>query len=368
MRNIIRLFDDVGREEFIRAVVFDKSVLLCHIRDSKSIKTVSFDFNDINDLFSYLAEYEIIPIEVIISSKTMFCKSIVVNKLRESDVISLATSMLSEKKETVNIVCYEKKLSYRTGDIVICDMKVDTTASYLIQKLLKVKNLVLSASCWPIWIVSSYFDMYNSDLNKFSASLFVIEYDDSWEMVVFYCGCYTCYRRGNIENFDRKIEIENTLMHINKTLKIDPNDVVVYSIAENTILCFTANSPVDMRFVSTEGKFEVSKCSRILDRIVKFGGGTLFLTMFICTITDVFKVFEYQRKIESANNTMKSVDTKVLNEAALWKDINQNNVSKKINFKKELRKNHNTKKNLKKATVKINTDTNEVTVNTIHDE
>ncbi|MDR0942677.1 MAG: hypothetical protein LBM19_03655 [Holosporales bacterium] len=368
MRNIIvNLFHAVQYEEFIRVVVSDASILSLHIRKEKLLNALKFALKDKADLFQYLKENENAPVEIVISNEATECQSITTGKLKEKDIISLSNNLLTEKSESANILFYEKKLLYGNNFISICLMKLSSPVVSIFQQLLSVKNLAISVSCWPMWIIASYFNLYSSDMDKFSASLFIIEFEESWEIIVLNNGNYFCYRRGNIRNFNRKLEIENTLTYIGQALKINLNDVAIYSVGKDMIMSFTKNSPIDMKIISKIGKFKMLHNSKNTIRIAKLGAGILSLTILSNALHNIVEIFDYKREIKDANQIINSIDNKVIDEIAIWENIDGCNYTPLIDFKNVLRENSPDKR-LKNALINIDVKTNKITVETIADE
>lgn len=368
MSKIIDLFGKINFEEFIRVILFDDSIKLIHILNNKLINKISIELREKTKIFEYLENNSSIPMDVIISSNTMSCRSVSVNKLKEKDIHTLATNILVGKKESINLVCYEKKMSYRNGAVSLCDMKLSPVISIILEEILNIGNPVSSFLGWPFWIVSSYFELYPSDKNKFEASLFIIETEKIWEIIAIHNEKYICYRHGNLENFNKKIETENVIKFTNQMFNIDPNDMVIYSINNKTISTFTKNSHVRMKAISKSGEICIANKTQNINFILKIACSIVFLGLFINTIFDVIKIFHYDNRIQESRDTIDSIDPEIVNEIAFWGSLDDYGYMDRVDFKSKLKeKTKNSKQKLQNASIKIDEKTKQIVMNTIYD-
>ena len=368
MQKIVNLFGRVNFEEFIRLTLFDDSIKLTHIRNDKLIEELLVELRNKIKIFEYLKNNPAIPMDVIISSNTMSCRSISLNKLKEKDINTLATNLLIGKNESINLVCYEKKMSYKKGTISLCDMKLSPVISIILQEILNFGNPVSSVLGWPFWIVSSYFELYPSDKNKFEVSLFIIETAQRWEIIAVHNGKYICYRHGSIENFNKKIETTSAINFINQMFNIDPNNIAIYSINNETIATFKKNSYINMKIISKSGELCIANKSQNLNYILKVACSIVFLGPFTNTIVDVVKIFHYNNRIQESKDIANSLEPEIVNEVPLWGSLEDYGYMNRLDFKSKLKeKIKNFKQKLQNASIKIDEKTKQVVMNTIYD-
>lgn len=368
----IMYFDKILQQsnfkEFIRIVISDDKLMLFHFRNKTSIKTLNVLLKENQQIFNYLSENPSVFVEVIISSNTIVNRSINLRNLKESDIKTLATNLLLEKKETTNLVAYEKKLSYRNGSTNICHMNLSSTLFSILNDLLNLENPISTVSTWPIWLVSSYFQAYPMDLNKFEVSLFVGEYDNRWEIIATQNKKIISYRQGNIENYNKKTETDNMLKYICHAFNISLDNIVIYSTNSDTINEFTDISPINMSLISKSGNFLDFNKKQNLNMIFKAACIIGFLIVFSSTIFDIFKIFDYKNHIQNNENLLNEIPDGVVSDIALWNKLKEYNYDHHIKLKSELQKDLDIHKKLKNLSIRINEKTNKLTVNTIYEK
>ena len=202
MRKIVELFRDIRFEEFLRVVISDNALSLVHINNNKVIKKIDVELIDKLKIFDYIKERKALPLEIIISSNTISCRSITLEGLREKDMISLAHNVIDGKNGSVNLICYEKKFSYRKGSALFCDMKLTPITITILQEAIKIGNLISAIAAWPFWLVSSFFRLHSADVGKFKGSIFVTKQHNSWEVIALHNEKHVYYRKGLLDGFD----------------------------------------------------------------------------------------------------------------------------------------------------------------------
>ncbi len=354
-------------KEFIRIIISDDKVKLSHFKDKTIIKNLDVLLKENQQIFNYLLENSSVFTEIVISSNTIFNRSISLRNLKESDIKALATNLLIEKKESANLVAYEKKLSYRNGFANICNMNLSSAFILILDNLLKIENPIISISTWPIWLVSSYFQIYSMDLNKFEISVFIGEYENRWEIIAVQNKKLISYRQGNIENFNKKSETENILKYITHTLNVSLNDIVIYSINNDTISEFSSIAPVNMSLVSKSGNFVDFNRKQSLNIIFKAACIIGFLVVFSSTIFDIYKIFDYKNQIQNNENLLEGIPDTVTKDLPLWNELKEYNYDHHIRLKTELQKETDMKRKLKNVSIKIDEKSDKLTINTIYE-
>jgi hypothetical protein len=248
-------------------------------------------------------------------------------------------------------------------------MKLSSVGLGAIQELLNIENSITSVSSWPFWIVSSYFDFYPEEIDKFSAYTFIVENEKEWEIIIIRNKEYVCYRRGNIENFDKKTETENSIKFIVQNFNIDPNDVVICAISDKTISSFIQSSTIDMNIISNSVSFDISHEPNNLNKIAKILCSIIFFGISLNMISDIFKIRSYGEKIENAENTISLIDPNMVKEIATWENINESDCLFKPDFKSALRKKTSELgQKLQNVSMEVDDKTKEIILKTIYDE
>ncbi|MDR1234206.1 MAG: hypothetical protein LBJ92_03630 [Holosporales bacterium] len=375
------------RFDLIRLFAFDDSIKLTHIRNERIIRSIKCNLPDtrptpkppeseqktdyvtggkgtIDTILTYLNNNPKIPVEIIISNKTMSCRSVPAN-LSNSDIKSMVASDL--RSDSTNTVLYESNLFKKYGSIVSCKMQLPKQIIDSIKFILGIGNHFLGITCWPIWIISSYFIAFPEDKNKFSTSIFTIEMKCNWEIIVLHEDRYVCYRRGLNDQFDKNDEIANTIKHVSQICKIDPEDVVIYSINENTIASFTNRSESYMNILSDGIDFSSIKISQNLRRVINVSCILLLITLPLTMVSDIIDTFEISANIEESQKALNSVDRNVLNEIELWKRIGSSLHFKKHNFYSELQKyaECNDVKLLRQASLTVDESSDQITIDIV---
>ena len=367
MKKILNLFCKLSYDEFIRCFVFDDYIELSHIKDEKIFKTTKYDFIDKANIFTYLENNSTIPVEFVISNKTMNCKSVSLKNISSKDVKALVKNTLLSKGESINTICFEKKISYKSGSISISEFNLNPVLTKILEELLEIKNQIISVLTWPIWIIYSYFDKFPEDRNKFMTSIFVIENENGWEIIALYKGKFICYRRGGLENFNKNLEIENTMKYMSHMLKADPQDLAIYSITDETLKTFTFNSQINMEIISKSETLKINQHPKNFNRSIKIASCSMFLLLFTNTIADIIKIFSINEKIENCEKNINSLDKSVLSELSLWGDIDSGNYMMQANFKDTLKRYTTSEKinRLQNVSMKINDTTKKVEISAI---
>jgi hypothetical protein len=320
-------------EEFIRIVVFDDNLLLCHFKNGKLQHTSDFGPQDKKEVFEYLNKNTAIPVEVAIHSSTLACQSISASNLKSGDIRALATNLLSEKDESIDTMFYEASAQPGCSSVIMCDMRMQPEILAFVQGLPAAKNPILSISCWPLLVARHYYDLHESDVRVFAALLLIIECDESWEMIVTCDGSCAYYRSGDTSNFDRTTEIENTLKYINKILKIKPSDIVIHSVSRDVILNFTKASPIHMGIISKAAKVDIVRYSRGAEKIIKLGCIFVTLLTCVCSTMDLLEIWNHKGKLTEARKVIKSIDKRIFDEASLWQSLEANSYGSSLDCK-----------------------------------
>lgn len=354
-------------KEFIRIFVLDDMLKLYHLKDEKYIKRLEALLKNHVEVFSYLHQHISLPIEIVISSNTMFNRIVNLRNLKESDIRTLAKNLLTEKNEAINLVSYEKKFSYRRGFINICDMKLSPVVLTILSNLLHIENPISKISTWPIWIVASYFKTYQVDINKFEFSLFIGEYEKRWEIIAVKNKKIISYRQGNIASFNKKTETENVLKYIKITFDIKLEDIIIYSLNDETIDEFTDMASVNMNLMSNSNEFNDFNQRQNLDTLFKVACSIGFLIAFSSTVFDIFKIFDYKQDIQSNERFLSDIPDKVVEEIPLWNQLKDYNYDHRINIKSEIKKELTNNRKLRNVSINIDEKSNKLTINTVYE-
>jgi hypothetical protein len=343
-------------------MVFNNYATLCHIKNGRLLHAA--ELSDKVSVLAYLRENIATPVEVVVHNDAMICQLIPVTNLKRREVKALATNLLAERDEA-NTCFYEELTRSNRNNIMVCSMMIETDALSLLCELLAVQNLILSLSCWPLWIARQCCDLYQADVRKFSALLLIGEHDELWEMVVVRNGDCVCYRTGRIDSFNRTAEIEDTLQYINKVLKVSPNDVMIYTITKDTIKEIINTSSVHMSVVSKNAEINIARYSNVVNKVIRLGCYFVTLMAFICAVVNISETLSYQGKLTEAHKMIASIDQKIIDEAPLWKSLGNIRYDEIVDFKEILSKHVHSSKILQSASVTIGASSDDIKVNII---
>jgi hypothetical protein len=320
----------------MRVAIFDNCIRLAHIKNLKIAKDISSDFIHRGSILRYLSENAKTSVELIISDRVISCKSILLDKLSIRDVMRLAESSIN-KQEIANTACYELPLLKKMKNIAICTLFLNPIIADIVQQFLKIDNLILGITCWPIWIVDSYFSLFPEDSKKFGVSLFTVESEKTLEIIVMNDDKFICYRRGDIETFNKTIEEQNTIRYISQVYKINPNDIAIYHISNDTISGFAERSTRYMHVVSQNLNCKFLGFSRIVRGIMSCISGIIFCYLTFVIAINGLDLCEMKEKIQRSKGILQSVDKRVIDEADLWIEL-QGRYNEQYDFKGAVRK------------------------------
>lgn len=369
MQKIIKIFSNIRFEDFIRIIIFDNRLRLIRITNGKIVERLDVDLIEKIKITDYLKRYSSVPMEIIISSNTMSCRSISLNGQREKDIIALADNVVNEKNGSVNLVCYEKRISYRSGCILFCDMKLTPVILTILQEMLKVGNSLIAVITWPFWIVSSYFGLHPTERGKFATPIFVIKTKENWEMIVLYKGKYVYYRKGNIHEFSEENEVSNAMKFVKRLFNVDLEDISIYELNDNTLDTFTDNSNISMKMISPSIEFNMANKVQNLNFMVKTACSLAFVLLFVNTVLDVVRIFGYNHRIENAKKTITAVDPEIVDEIAMWGNLDNYIYVKHLGIKNKIADAVKGKqKKLQNASIKVDEETKRMTLSTIYED
>lgn len=367
MHNILNLFTGNTSRNFIRVIIFDEFLKLHHIKSGVIFHKLCVDLSNNHEIFQYLQNHQMFPVEIIIGSKSMCCKSVLAKKITSKDIFSLARNTLSYKKDIINTILYTKKklMNSNRDHISFCEVNINEFVSHIIHSLFAIKNVIRCVTAWPIWIISSYFGRFLEDEQKFGCSLFVLENEDSWEIIGYNNGLIVCYRSGSVNFFDKQVEVENTIKYIVQTYKISSENIAIYVINEQVIDEFVNYSNQNMSILSKVIDNKSLPITYNISKIANLGFSAICTIFLVLIGADFFKLHSIKHEIKEANKVLNSIDKNILSEISLWKEVNFNNI-KQPDFKSELRNyiKNNGNKILQMALLKVTKDGNKIEINT----
>ena len=333
MKKIVNLFENKNLKTFIRIIISEDCIKLHHITNGKIYHHFHVQTNNSVSIFKYLETYAKISIEIIVKSKIMSCKNILYKDITSSGIKSLAKHVLHNKKNIINTVfCSDQKQNQRD----LCEAFINQHQNDFLKKLLFAnKNTIRCTTVWPMWIVSSYFNEFREDQNKFACSVFVIEQQNYLEIICCNASGIISYRQESGDSAQQKKEIENTIKYLSQIHKISPQDIAIYIINDEIINNFSTYSEKNMSiFSSTIDTTAMQQKHNIL-KIANL----CMLTMFLASTSNIF--FNYldiatlQKQIAIEKNSLQSIDSNITKEAIFWKNIQANDMIK-CNFQQEI--------------------------------
>jgi hypothetical protein len=350
--------------EFFRLIIFDDFVVLQHVKNGAITKQIQSDLVDFRTLADYLHGNYKISVEIIVANKSISCKSIS-SKLSRADLKDFANENL--KQDAVNIVFYENKFFDKRKSITICYLLLQPKIICILQRVINLDNNILGITCWPVWLISSYFDAFPKDRGKFNASFFTIETSRGWEIIALHEDNFVCYRNVSGDNLDRELETDNTIKYVARICKINPENIAIYSISESIIADFTKKSTNYMNMISNDIDHNHLKFSQYLYRVINLAFVIFFIFIPYEIITEAMSIFDVNDKICTAEIDMASIDRNVLNEIDVWISIDEYINRYQADFRGTLKEyvKRNNCKLLQKASLKLDECSNEIIIEVV---
>jgi hypothetical protein len=148
-----------------------------------------------------------------------------------------------------------------------------------------------------------------------------VESEKTLEIIVLNEDKFICYRRGNIETFNKAIEEQSTIRYIAQVYKINPNDIAIYHITNETISGFTEKSTRYMHLVSQNLNCKLLGFSRVIRGIVSCICSLVSCYLAFVTAVNSLDLFAIKNKKQSAEMTQRSIDSRIFNEIDFWSQL-----------------------------------------------
>ena len=324
------------QHEFLRIIISENGLHLCHIDNGGIKQKIESEIKGKLTIFEYLHKFPLLPLDIVISSNTMSCRSISLNNLRHKDMEMLARNILSSKNGLINLVCYEKRFSYRTGVATLCNMKLMPDLGTVLSELLNIGNPIRTTITSPLWIVRSYLNVYPTEIGKFKAQLFAVNSVLNKEIIVLHDKQYIFYKKCITQDFNEKFEIDEAIKFLNRLFNIELNDIAIYRFDDATLDTFTKSLDADMRLISQSQNYSATNNVVNLNFVAKSVCFCLLLFLSINSISNIIKIYDYNSRINKIKEITDSVGSDIVNEVALWKNLNEYIFLKPLNIKIKL--------------------------------
>ncbi len=353
---------------FLRVIIAENGLHLCHIDSGQIKKKIESEIAKKQAIFEYLRKFPLLPLDIIISSNTMSCRSISLNNLHQKDMEMLARNILNGKNGLINLVCYEKKFSYRTGTSTLCNMKLSPTLAKILQELLNIGNPIRTTITSPLWIVKSYFQTYPIEIDKFAAHIFAVNSSLNKEIIVLHNKQYVFYKKSTTQSLNEKVEIDEALKFLNQTFNIELNNVAIYKFDDTTLDTFTKSLNADMRLISQSENYSAMKKAVNLNFVAKSVCFCFCLFLIINSISNVVEIFDYGNRINKIKKMTDLLGSDVMKELTLWKKLNDYIFFKPLNIKTKLtEKFKTTHKKIQNISIKVDKKTKQPIFSAIYE-
>lgn len=343
------------KNEFLRVIISENGLYLNHINCGKIQQKIETSLIDKMKIFEYLRKFPQLPLDIIISTNTMSCRSISLNNLSKTDMEALAKNILNGKNGLINLVCYEKKISYRIGVAILCNMKLTPVLSKILQELLNIGNSIRTTITSPLWIVKSYFKTHPNENGKFGAQIFAVNSRFDKEIIVLHDDKYVFYKKILTDNFNEKENIDNAIKFVNQHFNTGMEDIAIYKFDDAALDTFTTNLDTNMKMVSLSENYDVANNVTSLNFMTK-SVCLLFLMFLVAnTVSNIVKIFGYNNQIHKFKKAANLVDSDIIDEIDLWKNVDKYISLKPLNIKSKLAERfQKSQKKFQNITVKIN--------------
>ena len=313
-------------------------------------KNEHIQLNDKSQILNYLKINQNLPIEFVVFSKAMSCKSIESRGIKNSEIYNSVRNFLSETK-VENAALFEKKSNH--DFLTICFLVLSQNVLDFINAIIDSGNKV-NFVAWPLWIVSEYFQQFPVDRQKFKCSLFTVQTDDLFEIIVYTSNGAIFYRNSNILSDDQKKEISDTINYVERHFNISPEEVAIYSISDEVLKSFKIKSSIKTEIVCDKldkNAVNANRSAKIIKLVFSCG-----LVIFSCSIcNELFNISSLNQEIAGKTKLINSIDKGILSEIAIWSDIDYPMI-KFVDFQALLKKYMQKKKLNKIQSLTMNVD------------
>ena len=323
---------------FIRITIYNNEIQLTHIINKHIEKIIKSSETTPNEIFNYLENHKNIFVDIVIANTTISCKSITLNKSSEKDIESLAQNILKSKGNLVNLVCYEKKLSYRSGIASIFAMKLNKNTEDILHDIIKIDNPINAIIPSPVWIVSSYFDLHKTEKGKFKVQIFVANYKSQTEIIAIYDNKYIYYKNVNSSDINENEEINNVIKLANQLFKTNIDDTAIYYLNDEMLDKFVISASINTCLVSKDKNFMKINKFETINLAIKCVCIIIVVAMMFNTFSNIFQILQYNEKINYAKNLIATADSELIDEVDLWQGIKNYIITKPVNLKAKLSK------------------------------
>ncbi|MBR1944401.1 MAG: hypothetical protein IJ848_02910 [Alphaproteobacteria bacterium] len=307
--------------EFVRIFLHQNGLRCFHIKEDVIA-------NEYQCEFSNTAKLDIIhkikvPIELIVHHRSMTCNSLVTKELSKKEILNLVHNTIEKNNinnSQLNTIFYNIERN-KTKHIIVhmyeCDLDKEL---FNILNLLK-DNPRVSTTVFPMWVTSNFIKMYYNDTYNFSTNVFVTEYLGCWNIIVVNDEHVIYNRSGISTSFQKDIEIQNTLNHIQNIYNIDIEDIIIYEFGENTINSLNIPCNNNMKIVSNFDR-EQNKCSTKTQnnviRIACFSVLGINLSFLFHNIYTIHKLITLKT---SYVNYINNCNKHIVNDLSMWDNL-----------------------------------------------
>ena len=369
MGKLTHLFKRKTLDEFLRVFISDGTISLIHIQNNKIIHKNEFDFMGKMQVYRYIYDHTRLPLEIIISNKTISCRSIILDNLCKKDIDALAKNIFYEKRNGVNFALYEKKFSYRSGTALFCDMKLSPVVSQILQEVISIGNPVNTIIASPFWVVTNYFREHPSERRKFKAQIFVVTTSVWQEVIALHNDKYVFYKKSTAPNFDENNEVSDVIKYVKQLFNINLDDIAIYSFDNETLDTFTKISDINMQIISSLDNFVIDRKQQVLSRALNSICLLIMSLCFIKTFIDIAQIIKYNKEIAKMNDTLNTFDSQILEDIDIWTNLSSQTGLTYINFRNKFaEKMRDIDKKLQNVSIEVTQRNEQVIFKPVYDE
>ena len=369
MGKLTHLFKRKTLDEFLRVFISDSTIFLMHILNNKIIYKNNFDFMGKMQVYNQINSRARLPLEIIISNKTISCHSIILDNLCKKDIETLAKNIFFEKRNGVNFALYEKKLTYRNGIALFCDMKLSPVLSTILHEIINIGNPVNTIIASPFWVVTNYFREHPSEKRKFKAQIFVVTTSIWQEVIALHDDKHVFYKKSTDNNFDETNEVNDVIKYIKQIFNVNLDDIAIYSFDEETLDTFTTSSDITMQIISSLDDFVIDREQQLFRRALNSICLLIMSLCFIKTLIDIGHITKYKQEITKMNDALNAFDSQILDDIDIWSNLSSQTSFSHINFRtKFAEKMRGIDKKLQNVSIEVNQKNEQITFQPVYDE
>lgn len=321
-----QIFNCIQKKQYLLVFISKEYINLILVKNSKVHQELKFCISQFEKGLEYIRSQKKMSINIIIDNKNFNFEPLKGTKFKLSDIKNIIKNDLEDSAPSDSVTFLaNSRYPSNTSKVTICKTTLDSMIREFLERMGDLKISITVP--WPLWVIDNYFSLFHIDLRKFHQSLFVVTLEKYWEIIVCEQNNIVCYRNGLVNNFNERVEIQNTLEYLNATCGISLNDTAIYKIDDKIVSTFTS---IPKRRVSIFAKNQISNiiCSNY-NRYLRIGGRTLSLCFCIIISAQCIDLYSLKQDINFSQSKISNDDKILVSEKNMWQHIDDKVIARK---------------------------------------